>query len=109
MNTNVGDMPLEIFSDYVSDYLDVDFPWEYLVVVSNGAGYEDGAGDIPASHFRFKNSLKGNGRGYGRDIGYGSGTNTQCCFGYGNMTLRHDFSEVDRGCGGNNNFYTGCG
>ena len=31
MDTNVGDMPLEIFADYTADCLGMDFPWEYLV------------------------------------------------------------------------------
>jgi hypothetical protein len=31
MNDNVGEMPLEIFGDYVSDCLDMDFPWVYMV------------------------------------------------------------------------------
>jgi hypothetical protein len=35
MNTNVGDMPLDIYSDYISDSLGIDFPWEYIVPVFN--------------------------------------------------------------------------
>jgi hypothetical protein len=35
LNTNVGDMPLDIYSDYVGDSLGIDFPWEYIVPVFN--------------------------------------------------------------------------
>jgi len=31
INTNVGDMPIEIFGDYVSDTLGEEWSWEYLV------------------------------------------------------------------------------
>lgn len=31
MDTNVGEMPLEIFGDYTSDCLGMDFPWIYMV------------------------------------------------------------------------------
>lgn len=30
MNTNVGDMPLDIFSDYVFDILGEEWSWEYF-------------------------------------------------------------------------------
>jgi hypothetical protein len=36
MNTNVGDMPLDIFSDYVSDCLGEDWSWEYIIPILNG-------------------------------------------------------------------------
>jgi len=39
MNTNVGDMPIEIFGDYISDCLDMDFPWEYLAAITNDDAY----------------------------------------------------------------------
>lgn len=35
LNTNVGDMPLDIYSDYVGDSLGIDFFWEYIVPVFN--------------------------------------------------------------------------
>lgn len=38
MNTNVGDMPLDIFSDYTSDILAEEWSWEYLVFAVNGNG-----------------------------------------------------------------------
>jgi hypothetical protein len=34
MDTNVGEMPLDIFSDYISDILDEEWSWEYLVIVT---------------------------------------------------------------------------
>lgn len=36
METNVGDMPLDIFADYVSDILGEEWSWEYLALVING-------------------------------------------------------------------------
>jgi len=34
MNTNVSDMPLEIFGDYISDCLGIEFTWEYMFVAT---------------------------------------------------------------------------
>lgn len=34
MNDNVGEMPLEIFGDYVAECLGIDFPWEYMFVIT---------------------------------------------------------------------------
>jgi hypothetical protein len=39
-NTNVGDMPLDIFSDYISDTLGEEWSWEYLSVALNWAPEE---------------------------------------------------------------------
>ena len=33
MNTNVGDMPLDIFADYVTEQLNIEFPQEYLFFI----------------------------------------------------------------------------
>jgi hypothetical protein len=33
MDTNVGEMPLDIFSDYVSDILGEDWSWEYFGII----------------------------------------------------------------------------
>jgi|GEM_PF-3979193 len=41
MNTNVGDMPIEIFGDYISDTLDQEWSWEYLFFADNGDGDRD--------------------------------------------------------------------
>jgi hypothetical protein len=35
MNTNVGEMPLDIFSDYISDILGEEWTWEYLILILN--------------------------------------------------------------------------
>jgi len=39
MNTNVGDMPIEIFGDYISDCLGMDWSWEYIIPAFNNSGY----------------------------------------------------------------------
>ena len=36
MNTNVGDMPLDVFSDYIQDSQGYEFPWEFLQFTLNG-------------------------------------------------------------------------
>lgn len=41
LNTNVGDMPLDIFSDYLTDTLDQEWHWEYLALAINGQGYSN--------------------------------------------------------------------
>jgi len=38
MDTNVGEMPLDIFSDYTSDQLNEEWSWEYLALVFNDKG-----------------------------------------------------------------------
>jgi hypothetical protein len=35
MNTNVGDMPLDIFADYVSDVLGEEWSLEYFILIFN--------------------------------------------------------------------------
>lgn len=35
MNLNVGDMPLDIFADYVSDILEQEWTWEYFITILN--------------------------------------------------------------------------
>lgn len=60
LNTNVGDMPPDIFSDYISDILDEEWTWEYLVSIVNARG------------FGFENAL-GHGFGYMFGNGYGFG------------------------------------
>lgn len=45
MNLNVGDMPLDIFGDYVSELLESEFSWEYLGVILNGVCYGFKYGD----------------------------------------------------------------
>lgn len=49
MDTNVGDMPLDIFCDYVSEILGEEWSWEYIVPILNdyGCNYR-----IPYGHGR---------------------------------------------------------
>jgi hypothetical protein len=44
LNTNVGDMPLDVFSDYVSDILDEEWCWIYLIPTMNYEGHYHGLG-----------------------------------------------------------------
>jgi len=39
MDTNVGDMPIEIFGDYISDCLDEEWNWVYLFHADNGYNF----------------------------------------------------------------------
>jgi hypothetical protein len=75
MNDNVGDMPLEIFGDYVSDVLNQEWSWEYLVLITNGGCNGDYA------------------KRYGYGIGYGYGN-----FAYGcDNVLYHYLSDYGNG------------
>jgi hypothetical protein len=71
INTNVGDMPLDIFSDYISDILDEEWYWQYIVFAVNDGGYRRGNGYGSGIGYR-------HGIGYEYGYGYGSG------FGYVN-------------------------
>lgn len=55
METNVGDMPLDIFCDYVSDTLGEEWSWEYFSVIINGPTYHSfrkahGVGNLRHGH-----------------------------------------------------------
>jgi len=67
MNDNVGDMPPEIFADYVSDMLGEEWSWEYLVLSFNNHGNHVGT-----SPEFFYNCDKVTG--YGNTLFGGSGT-----------------------------------
>lgn len=73
MNTNVGDMPLEIFGDYVSDYLDIEFYWQYMFVFNEQG---DNNGDSLGQGWGNGNGLENYGTGttniYGDAFGNGS-------------------------------------
>jgi hypothetical protein len=71
INTNVGEMPLEIFGDYISDCLGMDFPWEYMFVPS-ALGYRSCWNHLA---FQDENTMFGIGGWYSyRDSrGYGGG------------------------------------
>lgn len=93
MNDNVGEMPLEIFGDYISDNLGMDFPWVYLIPILNGGSYSNYLGDI------------GEGFGYGytdfgtmTGLGNGHGNVDYCYLGFGSKQGRgHD--HKGHGCG----------
>jgi hypothetical protein len=88
INTNVGNMPLDIFSDYISDILDEEWNWLYLTVNTNYDG-----------------NRVGYGLGYGFGYGYrynnlgnpinGSGDG----FEYGHI----DDTTIDENCRGDGN------
>jgi len=64
LNTNVGDMPLEIFADYTADTLGIEFPWIYLIPTNNGGFY---------SHDAINFTMPGHGNLPNIDSGYGEG------------------------------------
>jgi hypothetical protein len=81
INTNVGDMPLDIFSDYISDTLDEEWTWIHLFVINEdgyGVGFGSGLG-------RFY-GLTGSGYVYGYKCydDYATGHGLISGYGYGN-------------------------
>jgi hypothetical protein len=81
-NDNVGEMPLDIFADYVSDILGEEWYWEYLVFAVNGhyhygkgnGYYESYArlyGDGAGVTYLHDSSMAGHGYGQGNKIGHG--------------------------------------
>jgi len=68
-NDNVGEMPLEIFGDYVADCLGIEYEWVYMVCILNG--------DAPYT-------AMGHGRGYGWDglTAIGDGQYFTYCLGH---------------------------
>jgi hypothetical protein len=96
MNTNVGDMPLDIFSDYISDILGEDWNWEYLALVING------------SEGNYNESTLGHGRGLGEGFG-GDGYT----YNYGNGLIEgyifYHFDSFDFASGGSTCSQTGSG
>lgn len=92
MNTNVGDMPLEIFGDYVSDCLSIDFPWEYMFVPTalgyrsswNHLAYHDNNYKIGIGSWYCYRDSRGYGGGlFGNNRGYGLGIGSNDCSGGG--------------------------
>jgi len=57
MNTNVSDMPIEIFADYTADMLDQEWDWTYIVPTLNDNGVANeyvnnfGSGSGYMSHY----------------------------------------------------------
>jgi hypothetical protein len=84
LNTNVGDMPLDIFSDYISDTINMEWNWQYLVLAINDGGLDrnNAYGQGYSYHFsviEYNNEIirgygNGNGSGYGVICAYGNGT-----------------------------------
>jgi hypothetical protein len=65
MIDNVGEMPLDIFSDYINDILNQEWSWEYLICI-----YGFGTSEVGS----YRREL-GNGYSYwyGSENGFGSG------------------------------------
>jgi hypothetical protein len=80
-NTNVGDMPLDIFSDYISDTLGQEWSWEYFSLIANGNNF--------FSFYRFGDGCHvgnlGNSDGFliYEEIFYNFGNGEQGDFGHG--------------------------
>jgi hypothetical protein len=51
MNTNVGEMPLDIFSDYVSDIGEQEWNWIYFLVIYGKDGYNSHGRGWGHGHF----------------------------------------------------------
>lgn len=82
MNDNVGEMPLDIFSDYISDMLGEEWCWLYFIPVINGhhhygkgnGNYESNArfyGDGAGITYWYDSAVEGDGYGQGNKIGHG--------------------------------------
>jgi hypothetical protein len=80
INTNVGDMPLDIFTDYLNDTLDQEWSWEYLITAINDAGHSVGVGYGVGGGYGHWSGL-GNGMGFGDGHGYGWGNEPTNAFG----------------------------
>jgi hypothetical protein len=95
MNTNVGEMPLDIFSDYVSDILGEEWNWEYLAFAMNGC----------------EGNYYENTWGYGRGVGQGSGDGST--YNYGNGLTEgyivYNFDSFDLASGSSTCLQTGSG
>jgi len=75
MNDNVGNMPIDIYQDYLLDTYDIDFSW-YMMFVHNGCGNNNGQGKGDCNGFA-------HGLGYGNTNDYGNGYNINRGNGYG--------------------------
>lgn len=79
-NTNVGDMPLDIFSDYILDTINQEWDWIYLLPILNFDCY----GFRIDSQKLFGSKGQGNGiGGYSNGIGYHIGINFYNAYGDG--------------------------
>jgi len=74
MNTNVGDMPIEIFGDYVSDFFDIEYSWEYLIPIVNGFCFSlENRDDIGCNFYHMHY-----GDAYYPTLGHGHNGNMSC-------------------------------
>jgi hypothetical protein len=94
INLNVGEMPLDIFADYISDILGQEWSWEYLLFSPDGyppfSLNEDQIGvgiDYDMDNFEFVMDIYGQfTRQYGVHPDYNSaGLTHNRAFGCGNM------------------------
>jgi hypothetical protein len=90
LNTNVGDMPLDIFCDYISDILGQEWNWQYLIPIDSD--------NVPMRYMRFYYgkgymliSSPTHGDGYKISETYGDGNNS-----YG--SLHGDAKGFGDGC-----------
>ena len=84
MNTNVGNMPLDIYSDYISELLNLDFHYDYFCLTFNWTDLH--------SEFAVEPISRSTGIGFGtigygshgkNMMGYGLGYSGQTCKAYG--------------------------
>jgi len=89
VNENVGDMPLEIFGDYLTDTLNEEWTWEYLAPLLNWRGYIISAGDILNTWF-------GNGCGFNNaENGLGWSWQGRSGHPYGNGMIKYHYTFGD--------------
>jgi hypothetical protein len=87
---NVGDMPLDIFCDYIQDTIGEEWIFEYFAPITNGANY-------PRTMTRgFGYAINNTGDDYSRGtIGYGNGYGNDIMQEYvGGDGLNHGSGEV---------------
>jgi hypothetical protein len=88
MNDNVGEMPLDIFSDYISDILGEEWNWQYLILAINetddGCGQQGNGDGVVYDYHRMNNLAYGYGYISGDGFGYGlvSGAGFELDFNY---------------------------
>jgi hypothetical protein len=72
LNTNVGDMPLDIFCDYISDILGQEWQLEHIAMIINEAGHclEIAHGDGTLGVDINNNNAMGDGNGDGYGTAY---------------------------------------
>jgi len=90
---NVGEMPMEIFGDYVSDCLGMDFPWEYIVPILNSYEYRR------SLWRRYGDSKRLGDLGHGFGVSYWTqmGCGLAHLYGVANYCSGHGMFE-NRGC-----------